>query len=169
MIIELTQNQIAYADECCYWLVKYKWNAKKSNSKLITWYASTTIYTPEKSYQVLMHRMIMEHKLDSPLAEDELVDHINHDGLDNRCSNLRLVTAQQNNFNRRCLNKIKSSIYKGVNWDKRHEKWQAKITVDGKRIRVGLYDTQFDAAKAYDEAAKMYFGEYAKLNFLEVT
>ena len=97
-------------------------------------------------------------------APDNLeVDHINHDRHDNRLENLRLVTRQQNVFNRR-LNKNNTSGYKGVYRVKNSKRWYAHIMLDYKFISLGGYVTKEDAALAYNLAAKKYFGEYAYLN-----
>lgn len=105
----------------------------------------------------MMHRLIMEAK------QQQKVDHINGDGLDNRKENLRFATTSENAMNK-CSTKNKSSSYKGVSWYKRYKKWQAQIKFKGKSIYIGIFDTEIEAAKAYDNKAKELFGEFAKLN-----
>lgn len=92
------------------------------------------------------------------------VDHINRDKLDNRLSNLRIVSIKQSSYNTAPLPSARSR-YKGVWFNKPNRKWQADIKVDGEKIYLGRYDIEEDAAKAYDRAAKEYWGEYAYLNF----
>jgi len=94
------------------------------------------------------------------------VDHINHNGLDNRKANIRPATHSQNNFNRIISTRGDlSSKYKGVAWNKSKKKWQARIGIYGKRKHIGHFKDEIQAAKAYDKAAKKYHGEFASLNF----
>lgn len=109
----------------------------------------------------MMHRFIMGVK-DRKL----LVDHIFHNTLDNRKSQLRVCTKKQNMCNRR-PDSGSSSVYKGVTWDKRCGKWAAYIGQDGKKINLGLFTKECEAALAHDEAAKKYHNDFARLNFPE--
>jgi hypothetical protein len=87
-------------------------------------------------------------------------DHKNHDTLDNRRDNLRKCTQAQNLRNQR-LRKDNKSGYKGVSWHTRANRW--RVTIQGKY--VGNFIRLKEAAHAYDEAAKLHFGEFAHLNF----
>lgn len=94
---------------------------------------------------------------------DKFIDHINHDGCDNRIENLRLASLRDNNRNVRPQTN-RASKFKGV-W-RRKKRWTAYITVKkGERIRLGIFDTQEEAARAYDASAKSNWGEFAYLNF----
>lgn len=92
------------------------------------------------------------------------VDHINHDGLDNRRCNLREATKSQNAHNMRSNLGVTSS-YKGVSWYKRDSTWEAKIKTDGQYRFLGRFADEEAAARAYDAAALAAWGEYAYLNF----
>lgn len=135
-------------------LSQYKWH--------VTWngYAARYGWVDGEYRYIRMHREILE-------APDGLdVDHINGDRLDNRKSNLRIVTRTQNNYNSK-VRRNKASRFKGVYWSKQKRKWHARIFIGGRNIHLGFYDSEEDAARAYNEAAKKYLGEYARINELK--
>jgi hypothetical protein len=158
-IIPLTKRKFAIVDPADYlWLINFNWHVISSNGYFYPCRrVSVEEVYPSKTIQ--MNREI----LNAP--PDLLVDHINHDTLDNRRCNLRPATYAQNGYNRRKLKKSKSSIYKGVTFHKRSNRYRATICVNGRSIYLGQFKSESDAAKAYDEAAKKYFGEFACLNF----
>lgn len=92
-----------------------------------------------------------------------LVDHRDGDGLNNRRSNLRFATKSQNAHNMRkpCTN---TSGHKGVTWDKRDHKWQAKIMVGGRQRSLGYFEHKADAARAYAEASAELHGEFGRID-----
>ena len=99
---------------------------------------------------------------------DPVVDHINGDKLDNRLSNLRIVTTQQNAFNQATKRVDNKSWYKGVHFyksQKLNKPWVAQIRKAGKKQHIGMFGTPEEGARAYDKKAKELFGEYASLNF----
>jgi len=110
-----------------------------------------------------LHRVIMG----LPKGDGLQVDHINGDPLDNRRSNLRIATHLQNHQNMKKYGhgrfQIGRSRFKGVNWEPKG--WKASITSKGQLINLGHFKTEEEAARAYDEAAIKYFGEFGKLNF----
>jgi hypothetical protein len=108
---------------------------------------------------VSMHRTVMNEPINL------VVDHKDGNGLNNRKENLRVVTRTQNHYNRRKTIRKTTSKYKGVHRITDRKAYCAKIRYKGKTISLGYYKDEIEAAKAYDEAAKKYFGEYARLNF----
>lgn len=110
-----------------------------------------------------MHRVIM---VPPPSL---VIDHINGDTLDNRRANLRICTVGENCRNARKTGSATTSKFKGV-WFERPSSehggkpWRARIVLEGKNIRLGRFDTEAEAAEAYDEAARRLHGEFAKTN-----
>lgn len=88
------------------------------------------------------------------------IDHINGKPDDNRITNLRKSTHQQNMFNKKKYKNNKSG-YKGTYWNNECQKWAASIRINGKNIHLGLYDSVEQAHQAYLEKAKNLFGEFA--------
>lgn len=113
-------------------------------------------YGQGRRHIVAMHRLILD------AGPGEVVDHINGNGLDNRRVNLRIVTTHENNLNR-FKNTRGSSQFKGVTWAK--ERWQAQIKLHGQMYYLGRFESEIEAARAYDLAARKLFKEFAKLNF----
>lgn len=140
-------------------LNKYKWHALTGSRTAGIWYAARAAVINGRQHTIRMHQVLL------PPPEGFVVDHINGDGLDNRLANLRLVTPIQNCWNRRFRNKNCASKYTGVTWEKRAKKWRAGIYQNGKKIFLGLFSDEVQAAKAYDAAALKYRGEFAVLNF----
>ncbi len=119
---------------------------------------------------IYMHRIILERMLGRPLKDNEIADHINSDGFDNRRENIRALTQDENSTNamkpaRSNTKKKSTSRYKGVSFDKGLGRWRARITCGGITHHIGYFGDETDAAKAYDKAAIAFFGDYAKLNF----
>lgn len=142
--IELRKGLCAIVDDIDYDLVScHKWNAIDGRRG--------KYYAYSNKSRLYMHRLIMGN------PEGYLVDHKNGDTLDNRRSNLRICTKSQNAQN------IKKAGYKGVSMYPNH-KYRAYIVIHNKQINLGVFDTEIEAAKAYNSAAKKYFGEFASLN-----
>lgn len=97
-----------------------------------------------------------------PLGE---IDHINGDKSDNRLENLRDVTHRQNMWNK--ASQKATSVYKGVHWHKGSSKWRATLWTGASKVHLGLFQDEKEAAFAYDHAARVFFGEYARVNFDE--
>lgn len=94
------------------------------------------------------------------------IDHINGDKLDNRIENLRACTRFQNNRNRRA-NVNSTSKYKGVSWHSGHKRWSANISIEGKFKHLGYFPSEYEAARAYDQAALPIHKEFTKLNIVQ--
>jgi len=149
-------KKIILIDDEDYELIKdYTWCVVKDSN---TFYSLTHIKTNKyKKKNIFLHRLIMN------LKKGEICDHINGNGLDNRKSNLRLCSYQQNNMNRKSW-KNSTSKFKGISWNKLAKKWKVTIGKDKKNIHLGYYENEFDAALVYNGAAKYLHGEFAKLN-----
>lgn len=156
-IIPLTQGKVTIVDEDDY--RKFKNRSLHAVNYKGWWYAEVTI----GKHGQLLHRLILNAK------KGEMCDHVNGDGLDNRKSNLRIVSNSQNIMNsKKTTRKGVTSQFKGVYWSVYHKKWVARVRLNYVYQVLGFYDNELDAAYAYDEGATKIFGEYAKLNFQEV-
>lgn len=154
--IPLTQGKLATVDDADYEaLIQFKWYLTTCGNHH---YAARHTKRPEKRTMVYMHRAITS----APKGLE--VDHINGDGLDNRRENLRVCTHGENLRNQG-LQANNRSGYRGVSWSKKEKKWVTYIKVDNKRQFVGQFDEKENAARAYDEAARKYHGEFARTNF----
>ncbi len=129
-------------------IIKYKWHVIKG---------CTTFYARKNDPLTYMHRFIMS--MTDPAI---LVDHKDHNGLNNQIGNLRIATRSENMRNRR-VKKNSLTGYLGV--VKFKNKWGAFIRMDGKNKYLGLFSSKEDAARAYDKAAFEHDGEFANLNF----
>lgn len=154
-LIKLTNcNEYTQVDNDNYEeLSKYFWRKRKDG------YVVRTIWINKTNQHVGLHQQVMGHKG---------IDHINNDKLDNRKNNLRPANQRQNSHNRKKAVLYKgvptSSKYKGVTFNKTCRKWQ--VSVDGKYS--GIFSTETEAAKKYNETAKSLFGNFAKLNEIGV-
>lgn len=148
--IPLTQGKFAVVDDEDFQsLNRFKWYAH-CRRHTGNFYATRH---GEQREMLLMHRVILG------LRAGEECDHINHDSLDNRRSNLRKCTSQQNQWNRR----RRRPGFKGVR--KLRNKWGATIMVSGVRNWLGTFDNPESAARAYDAMAAKHFRQFAVLNF----
>lgn len=159
--IPLTQGQVAIVDDRdAPALILTKWKAVRK--KGLYWYAQRNVTRNGKRTGVGMHSQIMGF----PKC---LVDHRNGDTLDNRRRNLRKATHSQNRSNstkRRDWKQKCTSKFVGVFRNKRGCRWVAHITHGGRMKRLGLFDSPEAAALAYNKAALLKWGDFAKLNKL---
>jgi hypothetical protein len=156
--INLGEGRFAIVDqEDFYRLNNFHWGAKGEDQLI---YAMRFVIEPNKKGKIVsMHREMMN------APKGLLVDHRNGDTLDNRRSNLRLATHSQNMSNRGKLKKKATSQYIGIFLEKSSGRWVVKTTHNNKSIWIGRFDSEIDAARAYDRAAIKYHGEFARLNF----
>lgn len=131
---------------------KYRWSVGGKDCRYLKTYIG---YDKGKMVQIYLHRLIMK---DPPGH----IDHINGNPLDNRKSNLRVVTAKQNMRNKNITSRSKTGL-KGV-FSLPNGRFRAAIGVNGKTYQIGVFDTPLEAARAYDERARGVHGEFAKTN-----
>ncbi len=124
-------------------LFPHTWSPRYDNRNK-THYVTGSLYQNGKKKQVIFHRWL----LDCP--EDKQVDHINHNTLDNRRGNLRIVEPSQNSQNRR-LRSDNSSGYRGVTWDKSAKRWRARVRSKKKTLYTCLFDDVHEAGRVAEE------------------
>ncbi|MCE9567426.1 MAG: HNH endonuclease [Planctomycetes bacterium] len=150
--IPLNKGHIALVDADDYdCLSQWKWHISAKG------YARRTVIIDGKSRGISMHRQIMN------TPDGMFTDHIDGDKLNNRRSNLRICTPEQNGFNLGPRRGTRSQ-YKGVTWHKRSGKWQARVKFENQILHLGLFENEIDAAAAYNECALRCFGDFARLN-----
>ena len=157
--IQLTQGKVALVDDEDYeYLNQFKWHVNKYGNIFYAYRNIKKLNGKQSSFS--MHRTIMN------ANKGCIIDHINQDTLDNRKINLRICTQSQNQMNRNKTIKNKTG-YKGV-IQKSNNKFGVQITLNKKIIHIGYYIDPKDAARAYNEAAIKYHGEFANLNKIEI-
>ncbi len=134
-------------------LKKFKWCVFKRN-KNRPYYPSTTV----RGKTHYLANILMGFKSNNRI----MIDHIDRNPLNNQKSNLRICTVSQNGCNRG-KNKNNTSGYKGV-YLKPNGKWNAVIGTNGQYINLGTFSEKVDAARAYNDAALLYHGEFSYLN-----
>lgn len=155
-LIRLTYGQFAIVDLIDFERVnKFIWYAEKGYN---TFYGSRVIRVNGKRGTQKLHRFILG------ITDKTIqIDHKDRNGLNNQRSNLRIATNQQNSINQ--IGCDKTSKYKGVYLNKSKRKYSAQIKVDYRSMHIGHFDSEIEAAMAYDRKAKELFGEFAYLNF----
>lgn len=154
------------SDEDYELLNQYKWQAQENKYGAV--YAVSSI----GGKMIKMHRLIMG--VSDPSIS---IDHANGNTLCNERFNLRIATNSQQAQNRKQFS-CSSSTYKGVHVSKERKdrkttnisdeyyiSYRVRIRVGGKKINIGSFKNEIDAAKAYDKAARQHFGEFARVNF----
>lgn len=158
--IKLTQGRFALVDDEDFeWLNQWKWSFSGHKGRKHG-YAVRRIY-PNGRYQkgivMLMHRFIMD-----PPANME-VDHVDRNTTNCQRHNLRICSRFENMRN--TSKRENRSGFRGVYWYQSPKSWGARIVMNKKHIFLGLFENKEDAARSYDEAAKKYHKEFARLNF----
>lgn len=156
--IPLTRGFFAQVDDEDYdFLNQWKWYAKSSRGKI---YAAKNVQSVKGQRQLFMHRLVM--KVNELKTE---VDHIDGDGLNNKKINLRTCTRSENCRNRKPYG---SSPYLGVSWYgfNNKNKWSATIKINGRQKCLGYFSVEAEAAIAYNKAASLHHGEFARLNII---
>ena len=153
--IPLTKGYEAIVDDCDYgWANRLKWHA------LV---CPRTVYATRRDRRegsTHLHREVLRRMLGHSEFQD--VDHIDGNSLNNTRKNLRPATRSQNLMNRRSF---RGGPFKGVSLYRPNGKYRARIVVRGKTHYLGYYRTEFEAALAYDRAARELHGAFARPNF----
>lgn len=158
--IKLTRGKYAIVDPDDFErLNRYKWQCTNLGYARRT--ASRMCDKRRKRVAIQMHNVVCT------TPQGMTVDHINRNRLDNRKANLRAVTLEQNNWNRKYVKKRAKTRYTGIYWNSQMKKWQVRLMIKGRSRSFGYYADEVEAAKVYDKVVKEYRGEYAVLNFPE--
>lgn len=154
-VLIISGKKVLVDDEDLELIKPFSWWANAKN------YVQGSKFRGDKKIHHYMHRLIM-----NPPPNLQ-VDHINKDRLDNRRSNLRIVTRQENQYGKKTHGK--TSMFMGVKRvNLKSKKWQAELSLPNvKGVTVlGTYKSEIDAAIAYDVVSVRNFGIYAKTNIL---
>ena len=161
---------VAIVDEDDYeWLSLFNWNANVRRDSTGCPYVRARRTDRSSGYTEIidMHRVIWENAR-GPIPAGMTVDHVEHGSfgaLDNRKNNLRLASRKDQQGNRRKSKRALHSQWKGVQFVVGSGRWVAAITINLKTTYIGTFQSETEAAKAYDVAAREHFGEFASLNF----
>lgn len=128
----------------------------------VAWTASTYGYAQRETAAgtLYLHKVV----LNVPSSVE--VDHVDGNVLNCRRYNLRPCTHAENCHNRGKSRGVYSSRYKGVRWRKQGKRWESRIALLGKTIQLGQFTSEDAAARAYNDAALLYHGEFARLNII---
>lgn len=155
--IKLTRGQSVMVDDEDYnRMNKWEWFAEKQHDR---YYASRVFLIGGLRIKVKMANLIMD------VPKGKICNYIDTNRLNLQKSNLRVCTQAQNLQNQQVQHKCKSSIFKGVSYLKGRNRWQAYIKVNGKDVHLGTFKIEMNAALAYDDASRKYYGEFARPNF----
>lgn len=133
--------------------------AKEFHSSWYVWWNKNTksLYVAGMSSKGRKNRKVAYlHRWITKAPDDKVVDHINHNTLDNTDGNIRVVTNTENQQNRKGASANSKSGILGVHWEKRDKKWISKMQLNGKSITVGYFDDVHQAEQAIVEARMKY-------------
>lgn len=159
-IISLTRGMVTMVDDDDYdFLIRWKWHSLKGRN---TFYAARGYYNRDikNMSKIFMHNVLL------PKKDGLLVDHKDMDGLNNQKSNLRYATKGENMRNIRHRGKSK---YRGVTEMKVGlKRWMAQITIDKKKINIGYFYSETEAAIAYNEYLIKTNDKFSIINNIEL-
>ncbi len=144
----------------------------EAGMKIIVEHVITTLYAagPAKYPSIFknkkreyLHRFLYQKFHGREIPKGLQIDHIDRDNLNCRLDNLRLVTRLQNTLNHSKVKNTKTR-FKGVYFHARDKKFAARIRTGGLRRTLGYFDTDVEAARAYDLAAKQIHGSICTTN-----
>lgn len=155
---KLINNKLVLVDdEDFYLLEQYIWWVTKDD------YVNCNQVNLYKKFKTKrLHRIIL-----GLIDENIIVDHKDCNPLNNQKINLRICNRSQNGMNRNKQINNLTSQYKGVSFRIERNKFRAYITLNKKTFNLGHFINEHDAAKAYNEAALKYHGEFARLNIIK--
>lgn len=167
--IKLTQGMVALVDDEDFERINavswYTIRCSKGSGYMVRYYAVRNFRVrPGRHPKGRQNRIWMHHLLLEKIPGYE-IDHIDGNGLNNCKNNLRYVTHSENLMNGRKTTINKSSKFKGVSWCEKDKRWDSRIRREGHQFFLGHFNSEEEAAKVYDEAAKELFEDKARLNF----
>jgi hypothetical protein len=129
-------------------------------------YYKVDLYKNGDYRRIVVHRLVAMAFIPNPENKPQ-VDHIDNIRTNNNVNNLRWVSNSENNQNKGIYMNNTSGV-KGVNFNKRKNKWRAYIHHNGKNYHLGYFENLEDAAKARQTKAKELFGEFINKIELEI-
>jgi hypothetical protein len=157
-IVKISNCDVIIDDEDIHLLADYrKWFCSKMNrsEKHQCWYC----FADKDGKRKYLHRYIFEKKIGRILDKKEIIDHIDHNGLNNSKDNLRIATKGQNCFNAR-MRATNITGIRGVTFDEGRNAWKAQISYQGNNMFIGRYPTDREAFIAYDAVAKILYKNF---------
>lgn len=142
------------------WLSNRRWHITGLRTNRPSETPRPYAYTSIAGKPYLMHRLLTDAQVGMS------IDHIDGNSLNNCLENLRIATQSQNIGN--SVGRPHSSVFKGVfRWERgrKLQPWCARIKVNGKSYHLGMFASEEEAARAYDAAARLHFGQFARPNF----